>query len=124
MEITICDHRTTKGEPCGNRAEVRASLRWVDKNWVIDLCDVHSKELTAHAREAAAPANLPEQVTKLPRAEPKGTRKSSEQLVDKIDYPDLRAWLEAEGDLPAGSRGRIKSELQQKWIDAGEPRPI
>lgn len=99
-----------------------ASLVWDGKKWETDLCDVHSKALTANAREASAPAPTT-RVTVLPKVGPKG-RKTQEQLVDKIDYPDLRRWLEEQGDLTAGGKGRIKQELQQKWIDAGEPRPI
>src|ERR1051325_936091 len=108
-KITICDHRSDKGEPCGNRSEVTAYLDWDGKRYEVDLCDVHSKALTANAREASGPVSTA-QVTRLPRVEPKG-RKTQEQLVDKVDYVDMRAWLEGQGDLPAGSRGRIKQEL-------------
>lgn len=124
MKVTLCDIRDGK-EPCGERASVEVQLRWDDKNWVLDACDVHAKGLTAHARVAESPGGLPVGYTSrtvLPRAV--GGRKAQEQLVGRIDYQDLRAWLEAQGDLPAGSRGRIAQSLQRKWIDAGEPRPV
>lgn len=98
-----------------------ASLLWDGKKYEIDLCDVHSKALTANAREASAPPRA--NVTVLPKATGAG-RQTTPQLVDKVDYVDLRAWAEGAGLLPAGSRGRIKQDIQQKWLDEGSPRPI
>lgn len=119
--ITICDFRDEKGKPCETRAEVTASLRWSDKNWQIDLCDVHSKSITANAREAEPERPYSTAVTRLPRAEPK-QRKAQEQLIsDPTDMKECRRWLEFNGDLTAGSRGRIKQELQAKWLEAGSP---
>lgn len=126
MRVTLCDVRdatgTKKGEPCGDRATVEVNLRWNDENWVIDCCDVHAKGLTANARKAEVEPS-PYKVTKLPRADASG-RKAPEQLVEKIDYPDLRNWAEAQGLLPQGSRGMIKREIQERWIAEGEPRPV
>jgi hypothetical protein len=51
-----------------------------------------------------------------------GTRRSTPQLIAKEDTPACRAWLESQGNLKAGSRGRISAELQQTWINAGSPQ--
>lgn len=124
MLVTLCDWRDEKGNPCGERADVTVTMVWEGKKYEADLCSqLHAKSLTANAREATGPTLARENVTRLPRVEA-GNRKKQEQLVEQIDYPDLRAWLEAQGDLPAGSRGRVKQSLQQKWLDAGEPRPV
>lgn len=71
MKVTLCDVRDPKGQPCGERASVEVRLRWSDKNWVLDACDRHSKELTANAREEEPPPSSDRSVTRLPRAEPK-----------------------------------------------------
>lgn len=127
MRVIVCDWRDDKGNPCAERADITVSFTWDGKNYEVDLCSqLHAKSLTANAREAEAqtvPAGY-NKITRLPAAKTTATgRKVQEQLVDKIDYVDMRAWLEAQGDLPAGSRGRVSQTLQQKWVDAGEPRP-
>ena len=121
--VTLCDWRDSKGSPCGERAETEVQLTQDGKRYVVDLCQIHQKPLVANAREAGSPAPVQrERVTVLPRAG--SGRNVSAQLVDKIDYVDLRAWAEGAGILPAGSRGRIKQEIQQKWLDEGSPRPV
>lgn len=123
MQVTLCDWRTEKGEPCGERASILVSLTLDGKKYEADFCDVHSKQIATNAREASS-LGIPAGYNKVTQVKASGARKPQEQLVEKVDYVDLRAWLEAQGDLPAGSRGRISQTLQQKWIDAGEPRPV
>src|SRR5689334_18994141 len=94
VQVTLCDHRDAKGEPCGERASVLVKLTMDSKNYECDLCEVHGKTLTANAREASS--SIRENVTRLPRVEAPG-RKPQTQLVEKVDYVDLRNWLEAQG---------------------------
>lgn len=126
MRVTLCDWRDAKGEPCGERADMLVTFTQEGKAYEADLCSsLHGKQLTANAREAEAPTTPSpyNRTTQLPRAEA-GGRKPQQQLVDKIDYIDLRAWAEGQGLLTAGSRGRIKQEIQQRWLDEGSPRPV
>lgn len=124
MQVTLCDWRDDKGKPCGERSEVEVQLTQDGKRYIVDLCQVHQKPLVANAREAGPTAPVPTQrVTVLPRSTG-GTRKTTGQLVDKIDYPDMRNWLVLQGKIKADAKGRISAANQQMWIDAGEPRPI
>ena len=119
--VTLCDWRDDKGKPCGERSETEVQLTQNGKRYIVDLCQVHQKPLVANAREAVGPPVAVQRVTVLPRAG--GSRKSTEQLVDKIDYVDLRAWAEQAGLLSAGSRGRIAKHIQERWLEEGSPRP-
>lgn len=122
MKITVCDWRDNKGEPCGERADMTVTFTQDGKRYEADLCSqLHGKQLAANAREAessALPAGY-NSVTKLPRSE---GRTPQVQPVGKADYQDLRSWLEAEQLLPQNSRGRIKNDLQERWLEAGSPR--
>lgn len=127
MRVTLCDWKDTdkagKAQPCGERADLLVQFTDQDgKRWEIDVCSqLHGKLLISQARpaETQLPSGYTSKTT-LPRSD-KG-RRVTEQIVDKSDYADLRKWLESNGDLPEGSRGRISSTLQEKWVEAGSPR--
>lgn len=123
MQVTLCDVREGK-DPCGERALITVNFTMDGKRYEFDACEVHGKSLTQNAREASSPAIPAGYTSKTVLPKSGGGRKVTEQLVDRIDYRDLRLWLEGQGDVPAGGKGRIRQDLQQKWIDAGEPRPI
>lgn len=122
VELVTCDMPDVKsGKPCGEKGVVEAVVSQDGKSYRTDLCEMHGQALVnAGQPVTASPSRAA--VTVLPRAG--SGRKVSEQLVDKVDYVDLRAWAEGAGLLQAGSRGRIRAEIQQKWLDEGSPRPV
>lgn len=91
-----------------------------NKRLAADLCQEHLMVLRPHAHEASPPIER-SNVTRLPRAEPKG-RRVTPSPISREDVKDARAWLESNGDLPENSRGRISSVLAEKWLAEGSPR--
>ena len=122
--VITCDMLDLKGKPCSGKGVVEAVVTQDGKKYRTDLCAEHGQQLVNVGQPITVGAPATGTVIKLPRVTGEKRTRRVDQLVDKIDYPDMRAWLEAQGDLKAGSIGIIKKSLQEKWIQAGEPRPV
>lgn len=115
-----CDWAAEDGVLCDDEAPIEASVSFEGRTYRTDLCKLHGQALVNAGEAVSMPAS---RVTRLPTVMPNDGRKS-ENLVEKVDFPDMRAWLQGQGLVKPGSKGRISAENQQKWIDAGSPRPI
>jgi hypothetical protein len=94
------------GSPAAETVQI--SLR--GKLYEIDLSEVHAKELDAFLFPYLQAGRA---VTARPRS---GSRRTS-----KENSASARAWLRQQGhDLK--ERGRIPSDLMEKWMAAGSPR--
>lgn len=122
IQVTLCDWRTDKGQPCGERANILVTLTLDGKRYEADFCDVHSKQIATNAREATTslPAGYTSKTT-LPRAE---GRKPQEQLIsDPMDRKEAKRWALATG-LIKSEKGRLSEATMKAWLDAGEPREV
>lgn len=112
MLVTLCDVREGK-DPCGERALITVKFTMDGRNYEFDACDVHSKSLTANAREASGAVAPAQNITRLPKAGPKG-----ETIDSKV-----KDWAISQGgDIAAAinQRGRQPKALKEQFLDTPE----